>query len=88
MKLLRFGEAGNEKPGILDSEGNIRSLERVVYDLSGDVLTSSSLEKLKTVDPLKLPLVEGNPRIAACVGNVGKFLCIGLNYTNQEKEGE
>ena len=86
MKLLRFGEVGNEKPGILDSEGNIRSLERVIYDLSGDVLTSSSLEKLKTVDPLKLPLVEGNPRIAACVGNVGKFLCIGLNYSDHAEE--
>lgn len=86
MKLLRFGEVGNEKPGILDSEGNIRSLERVIYDLSGDALTSSSLEKLKTVDPLKLPLVEGNPRIAACVGNVGKFLCIGLNYSDHAEE--
>lgn len=86
MKLLRFGEVGNEKPGILDSEGNIRSLERVIYDLSGDALTSSSLDKLKTVDPLKLPLVEGNPRIAACVGNVGKFLCIGLNYSDHAEE--
>ena len=86
MKLLRFGEVGNEKPGILDSEGNIRSLERVIYDLSGDALTSSSLEKLKTVDPLKLPLVEGTPRIAACVGNVGKFLCIGLNYSDHAEE--
>jgi len=86
MKLLRFGEVGNEKPGILDNEGNIRSLERVIYDLSGDALTSSSLEKLKTVDPLKLPLVEGNPRIAACVGNVGKFLCIGLNYSDHAEE--
>ncbi|XOV71442.1 MAG: fumarylacetoacetate hydrolase family protein [Verrucomicrobiota bacterium] len=86
MKLLRFGEAGNEKPGILDSEGNIRSLERVIYDLSGDALTSSSLEKLKTVDPSKLPLVEGEPRIGACVGNVGKFLCIGLNYSDHAEE--
>ncbi len=86
MKLLRFGEVGNEKPGILDNEGNIRSLERVIYDLSGDALTSSGLEKLKTVDPLKLPLVEGNPRIAACVGNVGKFLCIGLNYSDHAEE--
>jgi len=86
MKLLRFGEVGNEKPGILDNEGNIRSLERVIYDLSGDALSSSSLEKLKTVDPLKLPLVEGNPRIAACVGNVGKFLCIGLNYSDHAEE--
>jgi len=86
MKLLRFGEVGNEKPGILDNEGNIRSLERVIYDLSGDALTSSGLEKLKTVDPFKLPLVEGNPRIAACVGNVGKFLCIGLNYSDHAEE--
>lgn len=86
MKLLRFGEVGEEKPGILDSEGKIRSLERVIYDLSGDALTSSSLEKLKTVDPLKLPLVEGEPRIGACVGNVGKFLCIGLNYSDHAEE--
>lgn len=86
MKLLRFGDVGNEKPGILDADGKIRSLENVLYDLSGDALTSSGIEKLKTVDPLKLPLVDGEPRIGPCVGHTSKFLCIGLNYSDHAEE--
>lgn len=86
MKLLRFGAVGCEKPGILDSEGKLRSLEGIIDDLSGDTLTQSGIDKLRDVEPSSLPLVEGKPRIGACVGNVGKFLCIGLNYSDHAEE--
>ena len=86
MKLLRFGEEGQEKPGILDADGNLRSLENVIGDLSGSALTKAGLEKLRGIDPSTLPLVEGNPRIGACVGQVSKFLCIGLNYSDHAEE--
>lgn len=81
MKFLRFGEIGQEKPGVLDANGNLRSLEGVIDDLSGDVLGA-----LPDVTPEDLPLVEGAPRIGAPVGRVGKFLCIGLNYSDHAAE--
>jgi len=86
MKLLRFGAAGQEKPGVLDADGNLRSLEAVVGDISGDTLTNQGLEALKQIDVAGLPLVDGAPRIGACVGQVGKFLCIGLNYSDHAEE--
>lgn len=86
MKLLRFGEVGQEKPGILDADGNLRSLENVIGDLSGAALTNAGIDQLKGIDPTTLPKVEGNPRIGACVGEVSKFLCIGLNYSDHAEE--
>ncbi|MDV4145328.1 fumarylacetoacetate hydrolase family protein [Shimia sp. FJ5] len=81
MKFLRYGEMGAEKPGVLDGEGRLRDLSGVVEDLAGDVLAD-----LPQVDPESLPLVEGDPRIGAPVGGVGKFMCIGLNYSDHAAE--
>jgi 2-keto-4-pentenoate hydratase/2-oxohepta-3-ene-1,7-dioic acid hydratase in catechol pathway len=86
MKLLRFGELGQEKPGMLDADGNLRSLANVIDDLSGATLSRAGLDKLKNIDPLTLPQVEGDPRIGACVGEVSKFMCIGLNYSDHAEE--
>jgi 2-keto-4-pentenoate hydratase/2-oxohepta-3-ene-1,7-dioic acid hydratase in catechol pathway len=86
MKLLRYGPAGAEKPGMLDSDGAIRDLSGVVSDLAGDALLPASLDKLKSLDPNTLPKVDGNPRLGPCVGNVGKFMCIGLNYSDHAAE--
>ena len=86
MKLLRYGPAGAEKPGVLDADGTIRDLSGAVADISGDALLPDSIEKLKAIDPASLPKVDGSPRIGACVGNVGKFMCIGLNYSDHAAE--
>ena len=86
MKLLRFGERGSEHPGILDSRGRIRDLSAVIDDIAGDTLTPEGLGRLRALDPGSLPLVEGDPRIGACVGRVGKFICIGLNYSDHAAE--
>ena len=86
MKLLRFGELGQEKPGMLDADGNLRSLANVIDDLSGATLTRAGLDQLKNIDPTTLPQVEGAPRIGACVGEVSKFMCIGLNYSDHAEE--
>ncbi len=86
MKLLRFGPLGQENPGILDSDGRLRDLSGVVADIAGDVLLPESLSDLAAIDPSTLPLVEGSPRIGACVGAVGKMICIGLNYADHAEE--
>ena len=86
MKLLRFGERGSERPGIFDNHGRIRDLSFVIDDIAGDTLTPESLARLRALDPGSLPLVEGDPRIGACVGRVGKFICIGLNYSDHAAE--
>ena len=86
MKLLRYGPAGAEKPGVLDADGAIRDLSGAVADISGDALLPDSIEKLKAIDPASLPKVDGSPRIGACIGNVGKFMCIGLNYSDHAAE--
>lgn len=86
MKLLRVGPKGQEKPALLDGEGNIRSLEGVVPDIGGETLTEAGLAKLRAIDPASLPLVEGDPRIGPCVGGIGKFICIGLNYSDHAAE--
>jgi 2-keto-4-pentenoate hydratase/2-oxohepta-3-ene-1,7-dioic acid hydratase in catechol pathway len=83
MKLLRYGPAGAEKPGILDAAGQIRDLSGVIADVAGEVLTR--LDTLK-IDAEKLPLVPGNPRIGPCVAGTGKFICIGLNYADHAAE--
>jgi 2-keto-4-pentenoate hydratase/2-oxohepta-3-ene-1,7-dioic acid hydratase in catechol pathway len=86
MKLLRYGAAGQEKPGILDVEGRVRDLSAEIVDIAGDTLLPESLERLRHLDLNRLPLVSGNPRLGACVGRVGKFICIGLNYSDHAAE--
>lgn len=86
MKLLRFGAPGQEKPGCLDSNGSIRDLSGVVADINGAILGADSLAKLKKLDLTTLPIVAGSPRIGPCVGNIGKFICIGLNYSDHAAE--
>src|SRR5690349_4877800 len=86
MKLLRYGSAGQEKPGLLDSSNIIRDLSGVVSDIGGVTLLPESLARLNEIDPTTLPAVTGKPRIGPCVGQVGKFLCIGLNYSDHAAE--
>ena len=86
MKLLRYGPAGQEKPGLLDKAGEIRDLSGVIDDIAGDVLSDAGLKKLAAIDPGSLPKVSGQPRIGPCVGRIGKFLCIGLNYADHAAE--
>ncbi|SAK68284.1 FAA-hydrolase [Caballeronia fortuita] len=86
MKLLRYGPKGQEKPGLLDAEGRIRDLSKVVDDIAGATLTEAGLAKLRAADPSSLPVVDGNPRIGPCVGRIGKFVCIGLNYADHAAE--
>ena len=86
MKLLRYGDTGAEKPGMLDADGNLRDLSEHVSDISGDTLSDAGLEKLRGIDPASLPLVEGNPRLGPCVSGIGKFMCIGLNYSDHAAE--
>ncbi|EPF6608753.1 fumarylacetoacetate hydrolase family protein [Klebsiella aerogenes] len=86
MKLLRFGNPGSERPGVLDNDGRLRDLSQYINDLRGDALLPESLARLRQLDLYSLPLVEGNPRIGACVGSIGKFICIGLNYADHAAE--
>jgi 2-keto-4-pentenoate hydratase/2-oxohepta-3-ene-1,7-dioic acid hydratase in catechol pathway len=86
MKLLRYGSVGKEKPGLLDSTGAIRDLSGVVPDIAGSVLLPESIAGLRQLDPQSLPRVDGTPRIGACVGRVGKFIAIGLNYSDHAAE--
>lgn len=86
MKLLRYGAPGSEKPGLLDGRGRIRDLSGIVPDIAGDALLPASLDRLRSIDPKTLPLVPGQPRIGPCVGRVGKFLGIGLNYADHAAE--
>ena len=86
MKLVRYGAPGREKPGMIDKDGRIRDLSKVVPDISGAVLSPASLNKLRKLKPEKLPLVKGKPRIGACVGGVGNFIAIGLNYSDHAAE--
>ncbi|MCH4810097.1 fumarylacetoacetate hydrolase family protein [Vreelandella neptunia] len=86
MKLVRFGSPGQEKPGILDSQGKVRDLSSVVGDIAGDVLSDDGLNKLRNVDLTTLPEVAEDMRFGPCVGQVGKFICIGLNYSDHAAE--
>ena len=86
MKLLRYGTAGSEKPGLLDSTGAIRDLSGIVPDIARETLLPESLDRLRRLDIGSLPRVEGSPRIGPCVGRVGKFICIGLNYADHAAE--
>ena len=86
MKLLRVGPKGQERPAMLDAQGGIRDLSGKVADIAGEVLTPQGLAALRAIDIDTLPLVEGAPRIGACVGGIGKFICIGLNYADHAAE--
>ena len=86
MKLLRYGELGSEKPGMLDADGNIRDLSAHVSDIDGSMLDDASLDTLRALDPSSLPLVSGDPRIGTCVTGFTKFMCIGLNYSDHAAE--
>ena len=86
MKLLRYGNPGQEKPGMLDQNGTIRDLSNIVEDIAEDVLMPEGLKKLKNLDPGSLPTIEGSPRMGACVSGIGKFICIGLNYSDHAEE--
>ncbi|HWU78910.1 MAG TPA: fumarylacetoacetate hydrolase family protein [Caulobacter sp.] len=86
MKLLRYGPRGAEKPGLLDAEGKIRDLSGHVADITGAQLSPESLATLAAIDPTTLPVVEGSPRYGVPIGNVGKFLAIGLNFADHAKE--
>ena len=86
MKLLRHGDFGKEKPGIIDQEGKIRDLSDHITDINGGTINASSLKKIAAIDLSSLPTVSNTTRLGACVGNVGKFLCIGLNYSDHAAE--
>ncbi|KEY58948.1 fumarylacetoacetate hydrolase family protein [Serratia sp. DD3] len=86
MKLLRYGAAGRECPGVYDNNGNIRDLSQHITDVAGLALLPENLTRLQQLDLATLPLVEGKPRLGACVGNIGKFICIGLNYADHAEE--
>ncbi|MNU72347.1 Ureidoglycolate lyase [compost metagenome] len=86
MKLLRYGAVGQEKPAMLDAEGRLRDLSMHVNDIAHEVLLPAGLARLAALDPQSLPLVEGSPRIGACVAGSGKFICIGLNYSDHAAE--
>lgn len=86
MKLLRFGNPGAERPGVLDTEGRIRDLSGVIPDVAGSSLLPASLKRLQGLDIATLPLISDSPRLGPCVGSVGKFICIGLNYSDHAAE--
>ncbi|MEL5298804.1 fumarylacetoacetate hydrolase family protein [Serratia nevei] len=86
MKLLRYGQPGQERPGLLDAQGRLRDLSQHIADVGGAALLPASLAKLRALDSAALPLVEGQPRLGACVGGIGKFICIGLNYADHAAE--
>ena len=86
MKLVRYGTTGQEKPGMIDADGTLRDLSAHVADITGATLGDDSIAKLRALDPATLPTVDGNPRMGACVGDIGKFMCIGLNYADHAAE--
>lgn len=90
MKLLRYGASGAEKPGLLDAEGRVRDLSGHVSDIAGPTLTPTGIGAIAAIDPASLPLVDGTPqddlRLGPCVGAIGKFICIGLNYADHAEE--
>lgn len=86
MKLLRYGQPSQEKPGLLDDQGRIRDLSAHVTDIAGTELSPESIKRLTQLDPEALPLVVGNPRFGPCVSGTGKFICIGLNYADHAAE--
>ncbi|TMV12589.1 fumarylacetoacetate hydrolase family protein [Arenibacterium halophilum] len=86
MKLVRYGEPGLEKPGLIDGDGALRDLSAHVNDITGAALSDAELDRLRALDTATLPLVTGSPRMGACVAGIGKFMCIGLNYSDHAAE--
>ena len=86
MKLVRYGRPGSERPGVLDAGGNVRDISSHASDIAGDVLGAEGLKRLASIDPSTLPRVEGSPRLGPCVAGTGKFICIGLNYSDHAAE--
>jgi 2-keto-4-pentenoate hydratase/2-oxohepta-3-ene-1,7-dioic acid hydratase in catechol pathway len=86
MKLVRYGRVGSEKPGVIDADGKLRDLSRVVKDITPDVLSPAGLKRLRGVNVARLPVVGGRPRLGAPLNGIGKMVCIGLNYTDHAKE--
>jgi 2,4-diketo-3-deoxy-L-fuconate hydrolase len=86
MKLVRFGEPGREKPGLLDAEGALRDLSSEIEDITGRAFEAGLMNKLRALDVNALPIVDGSPRIGPCVGDVRSFWAIGLNYTDHAEE--
>ena len=86
MKLVRYGRAGAEKPGLFDEEGRLRDLSRVVRDITPEALTPTGLKRLRAAKPDRLPLVKGKPRLGCPLAGIGKIVCIGLNYTDHAEE--
>jgi 2,4-diketo-3-deoxy-L-fuconate hydrolase len=86
MKLARYGDPGAEKPALVMEDGSLRDLSHLIDDVAGEMLSPNGLAKIGGIDPEALPPVEGNPRLGPCVGRVGKFLCIGLNYSDHAAE--
>lgn len=86
MKLARYGTLGNEKPAIVDTQGNLRDLSSHIDDIRGEHLNDLALEKIRALDVNSLPMVAGEQRLGACVGDIGKFMCIGLNYSDHAEE--
>ena len=86
MKLLRYGEPGRERPGMLDDAGGIRDLGGEIADLSPETVTMETLDRLRIIEPESLPKVDGDPRIGSCVTRPGKFICVGLNYSDHAEE--
>ena len=86
MKLLRFGESGSEKPGMVDGDGTIRDLSSVVDDIAGEALCDAGLARIAAIDPATLPAVDASARLGPCVAGTGKFICIGLNYADHAEE--
>ncbi|MEG9523902.1 MAG: ureidoglycolate lyase, partial [Pantoea piersonii] len=86
MKLLRVGEPGKERPAMLDEQGELRDLSHYIDDIAGDALLPDSLDRLRQLPLSELPKISGQPRTGACVGRIGKFICIGLNYADHAAE--
>lgn len=86
MKLLRYGDANSEKPGTLDTDGNIRDLSAHIEDVSGACLDKAAFERLRSIETDSLPRVAASERLGPCIANVGKIVCIGLNYHDHAKE--
>jgi 2,4-diketo-3-deoxy-L-fuconate hydrolase len=86
MKFVRYGRAGAEKPGLIDADGALRDLSRIVRDITPGALAPAGLKRLRAVKPERLPLVKGKPRLGCPLAGIGKIVCIGLNYTDHAEE--